>query len=335
MSIEDQLKLEFKQAAEQIKRPPELDRRIEQAFEALIRKKASSSHWLFRHNKYARVAILGFCLLLFTGVAYASSALYILHENRVNLEASSDPQFNFTAEEAKQIIGAITEVRSQLALGDSALVYIAALDKIKLSGAFKAGLSRVNNPQPYTDINQWKELTKNTFADLKIPTLVPNGFAFAKGELESPLGNIGLAVYQKYYPVLKKKAAVAKSNVAWQKAGSEAANQEKAMTEIPRLVYVNQNQDQIEISYTLVPKSDKNILIKRSLGGSSTAEKVHVADYDAYYTVNTNNFMTDTGMMKTVNWMEQRDGQTIIYNVSTPSMNVTEDELLLVANHLQ
>jgi hypothetical protein len=335
MSIEDQLKIEFKQAAEQFKRPPELDRQIEQDFEALIQKKASSSGWLIRNNKYARIAILGCCLLLFSGVAYASSVLYNLHENRVNLEASSDSQFNFTAEEIKQIIGAIREVRSQLEPGESALVYIAVLDKIKLSGAFKAGLSRVNNPQPYTEINQWRELTKKTFGDLKIPTLVPDGFAFAKGELESPVGNIDLAVYKKYYPVLKKKAATAKSIVAWEKAGPEAANQEKAVTEIPRLVYVNKNQDQIEVSYTLVPKSDKNIQIKLSMSGSTTVGKVHVADYDAYYTVNAHNFMTDTGMMKTVNWMEQRDGQTIIYNVSTPSMHVTEDQLLLVANHLQ
>jgi hypothetical protein len=39
--------------------------------------------------------------------------------------------------------------------------------------------------------------------------------------------------------------------------------------------------------------------------------------------------------MKGIIWLEQVNGQTIICHVSTPSKNVTKEDLLLVANNLK
>lgn len=178
-------------------------------------------------------------------------------------------------------------------------------------------------------------VNEERFRDLKTPTIVPHGFTFTKGELESPMGSFDLQTDNKYYTLLKKKAIAAEEKMAWQKAMPDDTNHNKDFKEIPRLVYTNSNKDQIEISYIVVPKTDMPIKFKSKMSDSSTADKVHVADFEAYYTVNKNYFMSETGKLQDINWMEQVNGQTILYHVSSPSVNVSKDELLLVANNLK
>jgi hypothetical protein len=337
MSIENQLKLAFKQSAEQLKKPHQLDARIEQLFDTHSQAKGILPKWFSSSNKFTRIAVIAACLILFSGAAYASTLLYSMHSNHFKLEASSDSQLNFSQGQMKEIRGSINEVRSHLASGESAFIYIAELDKIKLPAAREgAGLSRINNPQPYLNINLWKDLTKKAFADFKTPTILPDGFTFTKGELENPIGIINMENVKKYYNLLKKKATAAQEKMAWQKAGAEDSIYDKDfISNSPRLIFTNNRYEQIEVSYTIIPASDKDTVMKHMVGDSSTAEKVRIADFEGYYTVNKNYIFNDTGYMQDINWLEQLNGQTIIYHVSTPSQNVTKADLVLVANNLK
>jgi hypothetical protein len=337
MSIENQLKLEFKQMAQQLKRPHQLDTQIEQLFDTHFRKNESSLKLSFSYKKYGRIAVITACLLFFSGVAYASALLYNLHSNHVSIEASSDSQLNFSQIQLNELRGFLSEVSDQLSPGESAFVYMTELDKIKFQGApHGQGLTKVNKPIMYSDFSQWKDLTKKDYGDLKTPTILPDGFTFIKGELNSPLGNIDVTNEKKYYTLLKKKAIAEDKKMAWQKAVPDDSNHEKEfIQDIPRLVYTNSDKDQIEISYMLLPKAGNPITLKSRMSDSSTANKVTVSDFDAYYTVNKNNFMSETGTLQDINWIEQANGQTILYHVSSPSANVSKDELLLVANNLK
>jgi hypothetical protein len=337
MSIENQLKHEFKQTAQQLKRPHQLDTQIEQLFDAHYRKQENSRKWSFSYKKYGSIAVIALCLLLFSGVVYASTLLYNLRSNHVSIEASGDSQLNFSQNQLNELRGFINEVSNHLSPGESAFVYMAELDKIKFPNVpHGPGLNKVNNPVMYSDLNQWKELTKQDFGDLKTPTILPYGFSFIKGELESPLGNIDITNDKKYYTLLKKKAIAAEKKMAWQKAVPDDSIHDKDfINNIPRIVFTNSDKDQIEISYMLVPKTDKPIKFTSRMSDISTAEKVQVADFDAYYTVNKNYFLSETGKLQDINWIEQVNGQTILYHVSSPSANVSKDELLLVANNLK
>jgi hypothetical protein len=335
MSIENQLKLAFKQSAVHLKQPHQLDARIEQLFDVHSQAKGKSTKWFSKQHKFARVLIIAACFLIFSGFAYASTLIYHLNLNNINIAATKDSQFNFTQQQMDEIIGSRNEVKNQLSPGESAFVFIAELDKIKVPGFSDGpgmGLNRVSNPQSYSDINQWKELTKASIAAFKTPTLLPAGFTFAKGEIEEHYG-IGPDDQNKYYQMLKEKAMAASGKMAWQKAEPEDYSSHGLIT--PQLIYTNSNNDQIDVNYTVKPPGTENMNFIATMGDSSTVDKVRVADLEGYYTVNNQNVFSDTGYMQDINWLEQVNGQTIIYHVSTPSKHVTKEDLLLVANNLK
>jgi hypothetical protein len=337
MSIENQLKMGFKQTARQFISSPRLDARIEQSFDAHVRKQAKSRPGYFASHKYGRIALVAVCLLLFSGVAYASTLLYSLQANNFTMEASGTSALRLSKDQLSEITGSLHQVRGQLAPGESAFVYIAALESIKLPEAPEGlALHRVNHPQPYTDINQWKQLLGKGFQNIKTPTVLPDGFTFNRAELEGPIGMLDMDNYKKYNTLLKAQAAAAPEKIAWQKAVQEDAHEDQAVIpKSPRLVYTNSQKDQIEISYTLIPPSDKKVDIKVKTSDASSAEKVQVADKDAYYTVNNSNFLSDTGKSQEIVWVEQREGQTVMYHAATSSVNVTKADLLLVAGGLK
>ncbi|NOU96394.1 hypothetical protein GC093_24720 [Paenibacillus sp. LMG 31456] len=336
MSIENQLKLELNQAAAKRKYPRGLDDRIYRLFDEHRKKKRPSFIRAWR-KKYGSIAVIAASLLLFSGVAYASTLLYNLQANNISIEVAGEQKLQFSQAQLKEIRASIHEVRQQLSVGESAVVYINELDRVKLPGAQTGmGLTKVNQPKSYTDITQWKDVVKGNFEGIKIPVELPQGFTFSSGELESPIGMLDAASTAKYYKPLQQQAAAAKQSMAWQKA---AAQDKLAptdfITESPRLVYMNSSHDRIEISYSVMPASDKNIDVKIKTSPSSTADNVQVAGFDAAYTVNNNSFLSDTGVVQDINWLEQKDGRTVIYHVSSPSTNVSKEELLFVANHMR
>jgi hypothetical protein len=191
------------------------------------------------------------------------------------------------------------------------------------------GLARVNAQKPYTDLNQWKELTKENFTDFKTPTILPSGYSFKSGALEYSLGNLDPANTTKYYTMLKNKAAAAKATMAWQKAESADTIKNINSIDTPTLTYTNSNQDQIEIAYMILPLSGKVV------SKVNSTEKVQVSGFEGNYSINKHNYLSETGTMQDIQWTEQLHGTTIQYTVSSPSLSVTKEDLLLVANNLK
>jgi hypothetical protein len=272
---------------------------------------------------FKRIVIIAACLFALAGLAYGVNSF---QTNNGKVSKTVD----LTQAQIKEIHNAITKVHNQLSPGESAFVYIAELDKIKLPGSDHGlGLTRVNDPKKFTDLNKWKELTKQDFADFKTPTSLPNGFTFKSGALEYLLGNIDLANTTKYYTMLKNKASEAKETIAWQKAESEDTVKNINIIDVPTLSYSNNNQDQIDITYLILSSSVK---VDRKV---NSAEKVQVAGFDGYYSVNKHNYLSETGTTQDIQWTEQKNGTTIQYTVSSPSLSVTKEDLLLVANNLK
>ena len=63
MSIENQLKRAFKQSAEHLKQPHQLDARIEHLFDMQSQVKGKSSKWFSKQNKWARIMIIAACFI--------------------------------------------------------------------------------------------------------------------------------------------------------------------------------------------------------------------------------------------------------------------------------
>jgi hypothetical protein len=335
MSIENQLKLAFRQSAQHLEQPFQLDAHIEQLFDKHIHGKGKSSKWFSHQNKFARIVIIAACFLIFSGFAYASTLIYHLNQDNVQIEATKDSQFNFTKKQLNEIIGARNEVRNNLAAGESAFVYIAELDKIKVPGFVDGsgmGLIIVTNPLPYLDLNQWKELTRSSFAAFRTPTLLPNGFAFNKGEIEDHF-RIDSNEQTKFYGPLKEKALATDGIMAWEKAGPEDFLSHGITT--PQLIYTNSANDRIEVNFTVKPPGIDNMNMIIPMGDLATAEKVRVADLEGYYSEDNQYIFNDTGYLKKIIWLEQVGDQTIICQVSSPSKDVSKEDLLLVANNFK
>jgi hypothetical protein len=218
-------------------------------------------------------------------------------------------------------------------------VFITELDKIKIPGIMDGqgmGLIKVSNPKPYKDLEEWKQRTTEAYTAFKIPSALPTGFTFIKGEIEQSNGGIDEYDQEKYYALLKNKALEANERLAWQK--EDPADYAHHTTDLitPKLIYSNAENEQIEVTYTVKPLGVENMNFTGIMGDSSTAEKVQAAGNDAYYTIN-NSFIfgSNTGFMQDINWLEEADGRTIIYHVSTSSKDVTKEDLLLVANNLK
>jgi hypothetical protein len=64
-------------------------------------------------------------------------------------------------------------------------------------------------------------------------------------------------------------------------------------------------------------------------------EKIQISSFQGTYSINNHNYLSETGTMRDIQWMESIDGKTIQYVVSTPSTNVTKDDLFLVANNMK
>jgi hypothetical protein len=272
---------------------------------------------------FKRILIIAVCLFVLAGLAYGVNSL---QTSQGNVSKS----FELTQAQTKEIHSAITAVHNQLSPGEAAFVYIAELDKIKPPGSDHGlGLNRVNAPKPYTDLNQWKELTKKSFAEFKTPTSLPKGYTFKSGALEYLMGNIDPSNTKKYYTMLKNKASDAKETMAWQKAESKDTVKNINIIDVPTLNYSNNNQDQIDIAYMILPSSVK---VDRK---DNSTEKVQVAGFTGYYSVNKHNYLSETGTTQDIHWTEQKQGTTIQYTVSSPSLSVTKADLLLVADNLK
>ncbi|MEC0212489.1 hypothetical protein P4H70_26515 [Paenibacillus ehimensis] len=327
MSIENHLKTELQHFAGTLHAPAQLDERIGAFIRKHTRTSAPSSRPVKR--QYAiRAALIAACIFLFSGIAYASSLLYTMQTDKVRVELTQQAAASLPASLSAELTQSVRDIRSELASGESAYVYSAELEKRKLPALLK-----ITAPAAYTDIEAWKTETKRRFAPFKAPTALPAGFAFVRGELEAPVGGIDAAAYEQYHSLLRKKALAGNRTIVWQKA--PAASAAVSPMDMPGLVYANGEGEQIEVRYQVFPGDDAVTDIRTITGESTTAEKVSVSGKDGYYTLNRNHILSETGAMQSLVWLEAQDGSTILYQVTTPSLNVSQDDLLRIANSLQ
>ncbi|GMX65794.1 hypothetical protein Elgi_50650 [Paenibacillus elgii] len=327
MSIENQLKTELQQFAGTLHAPSQLDDRIA----ALIRKHTRVTAASLRpaKRKYAtRAALIAACIFLFSGIAYASSLLYTMQTDKVRVELTQQAAATLPASLSAELTQSVRDIRSQLASGESAYVYSAELEKRKLPALLK-----ITAPAAYSDIDAWKTETKKRFAPFKTPTALPAGFAFVRAELEAPVSGIDAAIYEQYHSLLRKKAGAANQTIVWQKAPS--AGEAVSPMDMPGLVYANGDGEQIEVRYQVFSGDDAATDIRTLTGESTTADKVSVSGKDGYYTLNRNHMLSETGAMQSLAWLETQGGSTILYQVTTPSLKVSQNDLLRIANSLQ
>ena len=212
------------------------------------------------------------------------------------------------------------EIRSELSPGESAFVYIAELDK-KIGNVPSLGFYNVVHPIPFPNFNQWMEIVKDDYEDIIIPTALPIGFNFLRGENVGPIGGFTYENEVKYYLALKERANTENANITWQKAVPE---DNCSPSIVPRFIYSNESKGQIEYSFGLV-HGDRLIVM-------ANPEKCQVANMEAYFSEIE---LPQIGSIKGISGFENKNGKTYSVHISTYSAHVTKEDLLHIANNLK
>ncbi|MEI7025174.1 hypothetical protein [Paenibacillus sp. y28] len=323
MSIESQVKLGLKQYAETLQYPDKLDA----AIGALITEGSQSSQRrivLLARRPLLRIAIVAVSLFVFTGAAYASGWLYSLYSGSVSMQTAASAQLDLPEDIRAAVRSSWDEVRSGLQPGESAWVYNRQLADRKLPGVIL-----ITNPEAYPSLADWKQHVKSKYTAIKVPAMLPEGFVFTRGEMQSPIsGTLDVEAGEQARKALEKKAIAGGQGMAWQHAAV-------AVPEQPGLLYSNDRGAQIELRYHLLPVEDKELHVELQRGGSAAAEKVSVWGHAAYFVSESSSLLSETGQMKDLSWLEQESGRTIIYTLSSASPDVSKADLLLIAEHME
>jgi hypothetical protein len=330
MSIENRLAHELKRQGESIHCPVIVRIQVEQLFDQRFSNKRSydTRSSVKSRRRYSQALLVTLSILLFSGIAYASTLLYQMNAGNFSFSVSSNAQMNINSQEAQLIQEQMNQVRQQLAVGESALIYMPLLSQHKLPPLIK-----VTQPQAYTDLAEWRNQLDRGLSSSKLPDKLPEGFAFAEGRMELPVGGISPNELHDNLETLKKKA---NGSIAWHKITSSGSEpQALAEWKIPNLVYRNAKGEHIEIYYQLIPNSEKEKAIHVETQQMDQVDKMNLNGIDAYYSENKHSFLSPTCQSKALTWMGQENGRIVMYSVVSESVDVTKQDLVYMAEHMQ
>lgn len=336
MSIEQRLTDELKRQGASIQCPDTVAVRIEQLFDQRFsgkRFRNAVASVASRPRRYSQAIVVAVCLLLFSGIAYASTLLYQINEGAFSFRVSSNTQTHttFDPQQAKILREQTERVRQQLAPGESALLYVPEMNKLKLPPLLK-----VNQPQRYTDMESWKKQLVGSVESYQFPNILPEGFAFMEGRTALPIGGINADIVRDNLEKMKNLSKDQAAGITWHKfAANESESPTASELEIPNLIYQNAAGDQIHIQYQILPENEKEKTIQAEIPGLEQVEKVSLNGRDAYFAVNHQAFLSSSNQSKALTWIVKKNGLLILYAVSSESAGVSKQDLVFTAEHMK
>jgi hypothetical protein len=334
MSIEQRLTDELKRQGKSIQCPAAVGIRTEQLFDQRFSGKLSTGNLtsvFARPRRYSQAVIIALCLLLFSGIAYASTLLYQLNDGSFSFQVSSNTHKTLDDQQAQVVRERINQVRQQLASGESAMVYVPELNKLKLPP-----LVKVNQPLSYTSIEGWLQQLVGSAGAYKLPDKLPEGFAFTEGRTVLPIGAINADILRDNLETLKKQSKDGTAGITWKKFDADGTHaQSFGAQDIPNLIYQNAKGDQIQIYYQLIPDSEKVKTVQAQITGIEQVEKVSLNGKEAYYSVNNHAFLSPSNQSQALTWIGQDNGQIVLYSVLSESVGVSKQDLVFTAEHMK
>lgn len=317
MSIEKQLKHEYVRASEALRCPPAVDAIIRKRWDQEVHAKP----W-YRARIPRRVIAVALSLLLVTGFAYSTQQiLFSDHRDGFFWRITSDSSLKLNPEAIASVHEQLESVRQQLPVGSRAYVYLPDLKDL-MSGD---GILSVSNPLVDTQYANWKQtLQQAGMTEVEIPEQLVSGFAFSAG-ME------GAAFYKDSVTNLEVVASIKEEvkqlgdQLVWRTLQpGEGSNLLSYTT-----TYANALNEQIHI--TISPFPEEVVGIEMFTPDSSLYENVTVHNQKAHYLVNDQSIWSPTQLTKSVSWMVENHGRTVMYTVTTASSQVTKEQLIAAA----
>lgn len=326
MPVESQLKREFANFKRNVVIPEQLEAQITASFDHhyKIRKEQSPRR---RMRGTARIAVVLCGLMLFGGVVYGAEKLWSITYGSTGIEVHVNQDYIEPAAFGKQTRQVIEDIQTQLAVNESAILYVA-----EPGGSHS--LRMVNRPQLFSDIESWKKVIEPITGKLAVPGNLPEGYHFASAQSDSQVGITDSSWVKKYTNVLTKRLKTGE-HYAWIKSFN-IPNQ-RTGTVSPELVYEGPKVEGGSISVTYSPLGPQAHL-SSDVGADTTVEELKVGAVDALYVVSQQSYdVSTTGYYAYIRWIVVRkdNDRNIMHQVSTDSPDVSKEMLLKVAEGLR
>lgn len=325
MFLEDQLKNEFRKKADTIKSPKQLDQHIASLFHSYHEKRPRKDHSF--SLKVPRYALYALIFVVLAGFGYATSKLlFETKSNTLNLEVRQDTTLKMETISKDQVRNDIAMVKENLVPGEAALIYFADFEN-EAHPFFKEmpGMI-VSKPIKVHAYEQGLKMLDSLFHSYKKPKMKIDNYAFTNAFAGFPLDGGLTSDMINRLDKLKQEAKDTRKHVIWEK-----------LDEIPQilpaitLTYKNDKENKI---YLTLKKINGNTKLETTIDEDSSFEKLMVHNQKAYFIKNTDQFLSSTGEYEEILWIEQSGKETIIYSIASDSLEVTKEDLLMMANNM-
>jgi len=313
MSIEKQLSEAFKHNEASLHCPPSLDNRIMAEYERAAMNKGRNVY-MMKKRRLPKVALIALVVALLCGFAYGSKLLFSDSTNQFSYQFNSSEAFHLKAETLEHAREKLQEVKTQLAPGEAAIVYMPEVFKdLPLYG--------VTNPAYIANMHEWQLVLEEHGLTEQLPeSLLEGAYPFKAGAVdEHPL--ISLEENEWLEEMEAEKKTSNNDQPVWKLADSTT---NPIMTSYIS-VFEAEDGEAIRLSWQIYDEISK---IEGFTSPSTEYEKYDLNGKKAHYTKNNQSLLSENAVLQSVMWMEEKDGQSFIYTVESDSPTMTKEKLI-------
>jgi len=323
MSIERQLTEAFKSNNSSLECPPSIDQKVMAQYRAATMAE-KGSFVMKKKSPVWKTAIVAVLVVVLSGFAYSGTKLlYSNSEGKVQYSIHSSEAFQYTPEELGQLRGTIKEVQDQLEPGQTAAVYLPQLFK---QFPNVPPLFGVTKPAFISDLQQWREILDQEGVTEVLPEALLGGqYQFAEGAVND--AHVGTDVFDIANQLKAEYESRVDDEPVWRLTQSDDSDFASRYLSIYRNIY----GEAIQLNWEVYNETMK---VDGFTSASSQYESFELNGETVHYIYNTQYLFGDSSELQSVIWQEEKDDATIFYSVETHSPNITQEQLLAVAEQL-
>lgn len=323
MSIEQQLSKAFKHNEASLQCPPSLDTRIMAEYERMAMDKGRNVY-MKKQGRLPKIAVIALVVVLLCGFAYGSKFIFSDSTNRLSVQLQSTEAYHLTSETLEKTRATLKEVQSQLAPGETAIVY--------LTDVFKDyPIYGVTNLDYIHDIQQWQLVLDQHGVTEALPdSLLEGTYQFEAGALNNPFHPlIGWDQDELLAEMEAEQKTSEHDKLIWRLTD---------LTTVPDIslytsVYRAGNGEELYLSWQIYDFT--TFKIENYTSPSTEYEEYDLNGKKAHYTQNNQSLLAENGVLQSVMWMAEKDDKSIMYMLESDSPNMTKEKLIEAVKSLQ
>lgn len=281
-----------------------------------------ASH-MWRKGKPAKILLIAVIVGVICGFGYAGNKfLFADQKDRLAISYQTDQQLSLEPADVADIRRSLAQVKSQLAPGDTAVVYLRD-HEAKIQGV--PVIFGVQNPvsvQP----DVWRAKLKQQHIEEALPDSLLGTFKLEEGMEGSPLQfGFGADAYR-LLDEMRAESEETGSRVLWRTTDLPAEQPLVPYTS----VYRNSSQDTIYITWQ-VANGSADVKLFQAAPPNTEYEELKVNGVTAHYLKHDQALVGQSPIHQDVTWLQESGGQTIMYHVQSDSEALTKQQLIQAA----